>query len=300
MEYKIKVDSEIMISIITPTYNRSNLLPRLYNALLRQTSKSFEWIIIDDGSTDNTKYLVEKWIEENKLKITYTYQKNRGKYIAHNSGVKKASGDLCFCIDSDDFPTDTCIEDILKVWKKNNNEYAGIIALKSYTNERIIGTELPSNIQATSLYELTEKYKCHGDKTLVYKTDILKKNLFPEFEDVKFVTEAVVYDKIDVNNKMLLLNKILCICEYQEDGYSHNYMKLILNNPIGFNIYYMQRIDMALTPYQRIIYSSKYHVFKWMSGKNSYTYNGNHKILVSASIPLAFIFYVYYRLKKGN
>lgn len=288
-----------MLSIITPTYNRSILLKRLYESLVMQTSKDFEWIIIDDGSIDDTREIVDCWIKQNKINIRYIYQENQGKYIAHNTGVKNANGDLCLCIDSDDYPTLNCVELILNHWKINNKEmHSGIIALKSYSNNTIIGDRIPINVKETTLFDLSERNKISGDKTLVYRTSILKQNLFPEFKETKFVPECVVYDKIDRKYKLLVLNENICICEYQVEGYSNNFESIMLNNPIGFNIYYMQRIDMALNIYKRIIYSAKYHAFKWMTGKSRYKYKGRYNFLVNISVPLGYIYYIYYKLKK--
>lgn len=288
-----------MLSIITPTYNRCDLLERLYENLIIQTSKNFEWIIVDDGSTDNTNKVVKHWINQNKVNIKYIYQENRGKYIAHNTGVKNSNGELCLCIDSDDYPTIDCVETILRYWELNKKEkYAGIIALKSYSNQQIIGGNIPNSLKETTLFELSEKYKLRGDRTLIYRSDILKEHLFPEISGVKFITECVIYDEIDKKNKLLVLNKNLCICEYQENGYSNNFLSLMFKNPVGFNIYYMQRIDMALNIIKRIEYAAKYNAFKWMSKSNNYKYRGKHKIVVKASLPLSILFYLYYQNKK--
>lgn len=288
-----------MLSIITPTYNRSILLKRLYESLVNQTSKNFEWIIVDDGSIDDTKKRVDAWISEKKVNIRYIYQNNQGKYIAHNNGVRNANGELCLCIDSDDYATESCVEEVLDYWNENyKDNHAGIIALKSYSDNTTIGDKIPEGLKESTLFNISEKYKIDGDKALIYRTDILKQNLFPEFNEIKFIPECVVYDKIDQNYNLLTLNKNICICEYQQDGYSSNFQHLMLKNTVGFNIYYMQRIDMALNLYQKIIYAAKYHAFKWMTGKNGYKYEGKYSLLVNISIPLAAIFFIYYESNK--
>ena len=157
---------------------------------------------------------------------------------------------------------------------------------------------MPNELKETTLFEMAEKHRIRGDKALIYRTDILKKYLFPEFDGIKFVPECIVYDQIDRQYKLLVLNKSICICEYQVGGYSSRFESLMLNNTIGFNLYYMQRIDMALDISQRIIYVLKYNAFKWMTGKNSYKYKGNHELLVNMCMPLSFIVYIYYKLKK--
>ena len=286
-----------MISIITPTYNREKLLGRLYSALIKQHSNRFEWIIIDDGSTDNTEEVVNKWIEENIISIKYIYQENRGKYIAHNVGVQNATKELCICIDSDDYPTDEFVKLITDFWEKNRNKkYSGIMALKCYKDGNIIGNKLPENLKEATLFYINETTENSGDKALVYRTEILRQHLFPEIKNTKFITESVIYDKIDCNYTMILMNKEICVCEYQNDGYSNNFRKLMINNPLGFNIYYIQRIDMALNLKSRLIYASKYYAFKWLSKNKGYKYEGKHKIIVNLSIIFGIVAYYYYKL----
>lgn len=289
-----------MISIITPTYNRKGLLSRLYDALKRQTVSDFEWIIIDDGSSDNTEELVKQWIMERIIRIRYFYKENGGKHSAHNIGISEAEGEISMCIDSDDYPTDNCIEVISKYWNnkcKNNPNISGIIAQKGFCDDKCIGDDFPDNIKMCTLFYLTEILKVKGDKCLIYRTDILKKNKFPEINGVKFITESVIYDKIDRNYSMFLLNEIVCICEYQNDGYTNNFKKLMFNNPIGFKLYYNQRIDMAQDMKSRIIYMGKYHAFKLLSKNRSYDYCGEYKNLLFFSIPIGILFYIYYKLK---
>lgn len=288
-----------MLSIITPTYNRAYLLPRLYDSLTNQTCKEFEWIVIDDGSIDSTKELVERWKLENVFEIKYIYQENSGKYIAHNTGVLNATGELCMCVDSDDYISNQCVEKILNKWKIKENSYlAGIIALKATLDGRLIGDKFPEFLEESTLFELSEKYKNNSDKTLIYKTSILKKFLFPNFPNTKFITECVVYDQIDKVYKSLLYNEILCYCEYQNDGYSKNYRKLMLNNPIGFNIYYLQRIDLTRNLKERIKYAGKYLAFKWLSGKQSIKYVGKYNLFIKFCYPIGFLFYIYYLFIK--
>ena len=218
-----------MITVFTPTYNRCNLLNRLYQSLISQTNKNFEWLIVDDGSCDDTKQTVDEWIKDNKIKIRYIYQINSGKYVAFNNGVQNAIGDLFFCVDSDDYLPFGAIETIYNVWSNTQLEdVSGIIALKSYTDGKIIGNKICDSIKVASAFELTYKYNCGGERSLVYRTDILKNNLFPVIDGEKFVTECVVYDRIDQNYKLLILNEVLTVCEYQADGLTSNIFKTML------------------------------------------------------------------------
>ena len=139
------------ITVFTPTFNREGYLTKLYNSLLNQKFNNFEWVIVDDGSTDGTKLIVGEFIKENKININYIYQKNEGKHIAFNNGVKNAQYELFMCIDSDDYMTDDAVEKIVNFWNKNRKRgLAGFVALDAYQNGEVIGTRLPENIDETT------------------------------------------------------------------------------------------------------------------------------------------------------
>ena len=128
------------LTIFTPAYNRAYCLHQCYESLLRQTNRDFSWLIIDDGSSDNTKALVQTWIDENKISIQYHYQENQGMHGAHNTAYKLIATELNVCIDSDDFMPDKAVNNIINFWKnsKTDNTIAGFIGLDSYKNGNII------------------------------------------------------------------------------------------------------------------------------------------------------------------
>lgn len=288
-----------MVTVFTPTYNREKLLHKLYEALKSQTSQDFEWLIVDDGSVDNTKDVVKSWINEDIIKIRYIYQENMGKHIAFNNGVNNARGELFFCIDSDDFPPENCVETIISFSDKIKDEsIAGIIALKSDFSGNLLSDELPRHIIYTTTYDLSAKYNCRGDLTLIYKTEILKQFPYPETVGEKFVGECVVYDKIDQYYKMFLSNEILTICEYQPDGLTANIVSTMLKNPTGYKIYYRQRIDMAYTTKERFGYIIRYNAFDILSKDNNYNYKGKYALLILISKPLGWLLTKYYNFKK--
>lgn len=298
-----KVDKQmnhgVKVTIFTPLYNRKELLIRLYKSLLHQEDKRFEWLIVDDGSTDQADELINSWINDGKISIRYIYQRNHGKYAAHNKGAENAKGELFFCVDSDDFLPKSSVGDILDLWEKSNlRNKAGILGLKSTLYKGILGDELPSNLSSCTCYDLAKKYQCKGEYSLIYRTEVLKKYKFPEFSDVKFITECVLYDQIDKEYSMLLLNKVLTICEYQLGGYTDNIISLMFKYPIGYQIYYKQRIDMALTFKERAGYVIRYHAFYHMAQKSGYEYSGKHKLSVIFLWPFGWLAYLYYCIKK--
>ena len=225
------------ITIFTPTYNRGYILGQAYESLLAQTSKNFIWLIVDDGSTDNTNELVKNWQKDNKINIEYIKQENQGKHIAHNTAVKNCNTEFFLILDSDDFLSKNAIEvlekEIEKIEKKDG--ISGIIGNRWMPkSNKVIGTEMPQNVDFASGLELYQKYGLKGDTLRLYKTKILKEFLFPKIEGEKFIYENVVFDIIDSKYKMLINRDKLYYCDYLEDGYTANTEKVKENNPKGY------------------------------------------------------------------
>ena len=285
-----------MITIFTPTYNRAHILHRLYDSLKNQTVSDFEWLIVDDGSIDDTELIVKKWINENIINIRYIRQENGGKHRAFNNGIKNAKGELFFCVDSDDYVPEDCVKEIIECWAgvKDSN-IAGIVALKTDEKGTLLCDKFPENVIETNTFDLVRRHNCKGEKSLVYKTLVLKEYPFPEIDGEKFVTECVVYDKIAHSYVMVLLDKVLTICEYQPDGLTNAIFSNMLKNPTGYKIYYKQRIDMAYTLKERLSYVIRYNAFNILSSDKKFNYNGKHKLLVLAIKPFGWLLTKYYK-----
>ena len=188
----------VPLTIFTPTFNRAQTLPKLYNSLCRQTCKDFRWLIVDDGSTDDTELVVANWTSDNKVDITYFKQPNGGKMSAHNVGVQMCDTDYFFCVDSDDFITDTAVEIILQNLPKcKDNSVGGLVAYRFIGKEPTY--EIVSHFPHTGFSTLNELYQngFKGDTSLVFKTRVLKEYPFPIIKGEKFITEAYVYNQID-------------------------------------------------------------------------------------------------------
>ena len=227
-----------MITILTPTYNRAYLLPVLYQSLLNQTSKTFEWIIIDDGSTDTTSDLVQSWLTNQDFKIRYFHKPNGGKHTAINLGVNYADYEYVYILDSDDYLTHDAIESaqqwIMSIDQDPN--FAGVSGLRADSKGNVIGT-FPIRsafVDATNLER--EKYELIGDKAEIYRKDILLAYPFPEYPNERFLPEAVVWDRIARDGyKLRWYNQVICICEYQADGLTMNHSdKFKLDNFLGY------------------------------------------------------------------
>lgn len=224
------------LTVFTPTFNRAFCLGNCYDSLVSQTSKDFKWLIIDDGSSDNTKDLVATWILENKIAIQYHYQDNQGMHGGHNTAYSLMNTELNVCIDSDDFMPDNAVEIILNLWetRDKSRNLAGIIGLDAFKDGRII-EKIPENFQYATLSELEVENKIKGDKKVVLRTDVVKQfPPYPIYPNERLVPLGTLYLMIDQTYKYLCTNEVFCIIEYLEDGSSKNILKQYKKSPNGF------------------------------------------------------------------
>ena len=286
----------MFLSIITPTYNRGKLLIDAYESLCNQTDKDFEWIIIDDGSIDNTKDIVNSF-DTRLFHITYIKQENGGKHRAHNVGVKAASGKLIMCLDSDDMLTDECVERAKKVWKNHRlKNVNGILALRGdRLSQEAICSRIPKQIQAETMFELQNKYQFKGDTVLFFKRDLLKNNLFPEFEGEKFLTEGALYNVLDHKGKMILVDEVWYLTEYLEGGLTSKYHTLLRQNPRGTVYAYYQALLNAKTFQVKMKYIMLMDIYEAFCKEHD-SYNQYRVLRKILYIPSKF--YYLFRLSK--
>ena len=255
-------------TIFTPTFNRKELLEKLYKSLQKQTYKDFEWLIVDDGSADGTKERVEEFLSEKKLDIKYYFKENGGKQRAYNFATDKANGELFICLDSDDEYVGNGLETILKYWKKyeKNSNIAGMGYLSTYPNREVIGSSFPEKEMVSTQFDIYNKYGVKGDKGLMFRTEIIKKYKFPVFDDEKFITEAVVYNRICEKYKMVYVNEKIEIKEYQEDGLTAKYNNLLLRNPKGQALYHNEINSQNLSFKKKVLNNAVYYKFCRVAG----------------------------------
>lgn len=282
------------LTIFTPAYNRSHTLPRTYVSLCRQTCQDFEWLIVDDGSTDNTKALVEQWQQENKIPIRYIYQENQGMHGAHNTAYRNITTELNTCIDSDDWMPDNAVETIIQFWKKDgSNKYAGFIGLDINTEGKTIGSTFPENLKETTLRDYYELYGGRGDKKIVYRTDIITKYPeYPIFQGERYVGLAYKYHCVDADYKLLTLNEPLVIVDYQEDGSSRNMWKQYWNNPKGFAFYKKQDIQQTKSLKNKIKNNIQYVAHSVRSKNILFISESPTKFMTVCSILPGFLLYL--------
>lgn len=225
------------ITVFTPTYNRAHLLQRLYDSLINQTNQDFVWLIIDDGSKDNTREVVETWQSEKKIHIIYHFKTNGGMHTGHNAAYKLIDTELNVCIDSDDYMPVDAVQNILLEWNaiSNKNTISGMIGLDADKDENVIGTMMPKDVPFGTYNDLFKKYKATGDKKFVLRTEEVKKYpLYPEFAKEKLVPLGTLYIMMGKSKPFMFLNKVLCIVEYQQEGSSNTILKQYKQSPRGF------------------------------------------------------------------
>lgn len=216
---------KFLFTVFTPTYNRGYIIGKLYESLCRQSFRDFEWIVVDDGSTDDTGTLIAKFVAEDKIPIRFIRQENGGKHRAINRGVREAQGELFFIVDSDDHLADNALERTAWHYSKicGNSEFCGVSGLRMFPNgEKIGGEENWSIIDATAR-EIRTKYGVKGDLAEVWKTEILARFPFPEIEGETFCGEMLVWRRIArAGYKLRFFYEKIYVCEYLSDGLTRN------------------------------------------------------------------------------
>uniref|UniRef100_A0AB33IXK2 Glycosyltransferase family 2 protein n=2 Tax=unclassified Prevotella TaxID=2638335 RepID=A0AB33IXK2_9BACT len=227
-----------MITVFTPTYNRAHLLYRLYDSLKNQTYKNFEWLIVDDGSIDNTSSVVQKMIDDSKVNalfpIRYLKKENGGKHTAINWGVKEAEGELFFIADSDDMLPTSALEDVEKEYSlvKDDLTIGAIVGYDSFKNTSIKEYPLPFMSIDCTFVDFWSKFNIVQDMKEVFRTSVLREYPFPEVAGENFCPEELAWLRISRHYKNHYINRMIYIAEYQPEGLSSNITKMRMQSPI--------------------------------------------------------------------
>jgi len=239
-------------TVFTPTYNRKHTLHRVYNSLLAQTFRDFEWLIVDDGSNDNTAALVRKWQAEAFFPIRYVYQENKGKHVATNVGVRKAKGEMFLIFDSDDASVPEALERFKYHWENispaERKSFSTLAVLCMDNSGKAIGGEYPADIIDTDT-PWGRLLLSKGERWAVNRTDVLQSFLFPEVRGEKFISEGIVWNRVAQLYKVRFVNERLRIYENTSDGLTASSVSIRAKNPQGARLYYDElcRIPIPLT-----------------------------------------------------
>lgn len=284
-----------LLTVLTATYNRANLLPDLYASLCRQSNQNFDWIIIDDGSNDGTQSIVKKWMaEEHTFTISYHHIPNGGKNRAINYGVKLVQTPFTLIVDSDDYLTDDAISfyhhNLPEIIDKNN--IAGIAGLRgSDINSPLNKVTYPTNtfILANNLER--SKHNLQKDACEVYRTSILLDHPFVVWKNEKFSPEEIVWNQIALEGYSLRwYNKVTCIVRYQENGLTKNSFNLIRRNPMGYAMMYKQRITLSKKFKDKFYNACQMSAYCILGKSLHFIYKSNsYKEITTMAIPLGVI-----------
>lgn len=262
------------ISVLTPTYNRGEVIKKLYNSLLENSDYGIEieWLIMDDGSTDKTQEVVEKF-EKNKINIKYFKQENKGKMASINKLIEYSTGELIIECDSDDYFTKDAFKIIKNSYEKYNNrkDIYALCFLKYDQDKKNMGNLLKN--KETTMFDLYFKEGETGEKALVFISDIRKKYKYELEKREKFVTEARMYHKMDLKYKMICINEPIMICEYRKDGYSKNIKNNFKNYPFGYYEYFKEILmrEMKGVTFKKRLYAVKHYIlFSYLTKQYEY------------------------------
>lgn len=295
----MKNQSNIILTVFTPAYNRAHTITRTYESLLNQNCKDFIWLIVDDGSTDNTAELVKQWQKkDNGFEIQYIYKENGGMHTAHNTAYENIHTELNVCIDSDDCMGENAVKIILEKWEEVKDKgYAGIIGLDVDMNGNIIGSGFPDGLEETTVIGYYSAGGS-GDKKLVYRTDIINKYPpYPVFEGEKYVALSYKYRLIDQSYKMAVLDKVLCNVDYQADGSSNTMWKQYLRNPKGFAFWRKVCMEHPESVKRLIIDCIHYCSSSFIAKNGKYISQSPKKLLTVLCTPLGLVMTIYIKRK---
>ena len=239
-----------MITVLTPTFNRAHTLKRLFDSLVSQTHKQFEWIVVDDGSRDNTEQLLSELARNCEIKMAVVKQANAGKHLAINAGVRAASGNWILIVDSDDLLTPAAIDKVYAgINLAQHHSLQGLCFRKGELDGRLIGIAVPAGMPEFAYMHTTQASRFYqGDLAYVFKKQVLVDHPFPSFENEKFVPELLVWNQIADAGKIAFFHReIIYLCEYLADGYTHNFKENLRRNPKGFGAFYRQQFFREYT-----------------------------------------------------
>lgn len=264
----------MLVTVFTPTYNRAYILPVLYESLKKQSCKDFEWLVVDDGSTDNTYNLFVNWQSENIVPIRYFKQPNGGKHRAINYGIKEAKGELFFIVDSDDILPPASIQIIIGQYLpiKNDMSFGGICGLRAYHSGERIGGECDFGILDCTSLDFRFKYHIKGDMAEVIRTNVFKEFPFPEIEGERFCPEALVFNRIATKYKLRYFYKKVYMCEYLDDGLTASIVKVRMKSPQTSTMYYSELFHMPISFVQKIKAAINYWRFAYCMDSNKPKY----------------------------
>ncbi len=283
-----------LLSIYTPTFNRAKLLPRLFQSLCRQTQKDFIWLVIDDGSTDNTREIIEKCKYQAPFKIEYYYKKNEGVHTARDYAYRIVRTELIMSLDSDDWLVDNSVEVILCLWReKSDEDIIGIFAPTITPEKKSITSDFP-DVHKVTYQDFTYKYKVKGDKCTILRSSVIKSiPNCPIYPGEKLIGEGYKWIQLPLNKYFLLTEIALIIVEYQKDGYSKSARQNFFKNPHGSQALYMKSITHSKYLKPRIKGHIGYIIYSLYLKDKDFIRNSPNSLSTLLFLPIGVAAYLY-------
>lgn len=242
------MNSEPFFTIFIPAYNRADLLPRAFASIEAQKFTDFEVLIIDDGSTDRTRDVINRWQDRIDIPIRYHWQENRGKPSAHNAALDIVRGEFTVILDSDDALAPDALQILKKHWDaippEKRPSFAGVEGLCAYMGDgKIAGSRFPSDIIDSNYLEIRHRYKVTGDKKNAIRSDVLRQYPFPLFENEKDLRESIIWSRMAHRYRFRYINEVIQLIEYQTGGLSSRSVSRRARSPHGFRLAFKEMLN---------------------------------------------------------
>ena len=288
------MENNPLLTVVTPTYNRAYILDKCYLSLLRQTNQSFIWLVVDDGSTDNTEKIVRDWIADGRISIQYIKKQNGGKASALNRALDVITTKYAVCLDSDDSFYPETVDMALQALKAADQDErcCGVLALRNNSDGTVMGgREIPRRYQRVTAADVLLRLNLKTELICFYKTEDLKGRRFPEFENEKFVSPSWMQLEITRKKYFLTSWEKLCCCEYIADGLTVNKRKVILNNPKGYICVKKIQFELAPNLKQLVKNGIMYDCGCIIGHDSDWLKNAPHKIMAFLLYPMGKLAY---------
>jgi glycosyltransferase involved in cell wall biosynthesis len=263
-------NSRYTFTVFTPTFNRAQTLPRVYESLKGQTFTDFEWLVVDDGSTDGTRDLIKHWLSEAPFGVRYFYQPNRGKHVADNLSVREALGRFHATLDSDDWYVPNALETFLAVWETidpaERERFVGVVGLCAAPSGAIIGSPFPTDPLDTTYSEAHSRHRVVGDKAGMGRVDVVRRFLHPVIPNERLIMESIQYQRIGRDYRIRCVNKILMVKDYQPGGLSARTREGLKQNPRTAKRFFRQKLDESSNLAQRARFHAQHTRYSLHAG----------------------------------
>ena len=292
-----------LLTIFTPTFNREHLLPKLYNSLKNQTDLNFIWLVVDDGSTDQTTKLFQEWKNEGIINIEYHKTPNRGKPSAINFSIDKCRTELWVCVDSDDYIDCDAVRCILRDYQnlKKNPDCCGLIAnMHDFEGKIFGGKQLPTALDYIRDCDIRYRYHIDSDLVRIFRTSFLKNIRYPIIENEKFIGESYLYERL--NGLYYICRECLYFAKYREDGLTANYLMLHIKNPKGYKLLKQSVMTQPKPLWYQFRGAIMYVAACFLCDDRSIIFSSPRPILTFFAYPFGCLAYYskYHKLRKSN